>query len=88
MPSGSFFRDASGEGVSTNMIDGPETSSETTAVRGVGLEVNLGKDPCCIDGALVARDEVENWEIELAMLRDFLAFLVYGITVSDAVAPE
>lgn len=41
---GSFFRAVVGEGVSTNMMEGPAASSEATAVLGVGLEVNFGRD--------------------------------------------
>lgn len=41
---GSDFRAADGEGVSTNMMDGPASSSVATAVRGVGRDVNLGRD--------------------------------------------
>ena len=41
---GSAFRAADGEGVPTNMIEGPVVSSGATAVRGVGLDVNFGRD--------------------------------------------
>jgi hypothetical protein len=41
---GSFFFRV-GEGVSTNMIEGPEASSCAIAVRGVRFEVNFG-DEC------------------------------------------
>lgn len=44
LASGSGFRAVSGGGVSTNMMDGPAVSSGATAVRGVGLEVNFGRD--------------------------------------------
>lgn len=44
-------------GVSTNMMDGPEASSVAIAVRGTGLEENLGRD----SGAVMtgAREEEE-----------------------------
>jgi hypothetical protein len=46
----SGFRVRDGEGVSTNMMDGPVTSSDATAVRGVVFEVNLDRDWLRIGG--------------------------------------
>lgn len=71
--SGSWCRVA--VGVSTNIIEGPGASSLATAVRGTGLEENLGRD----SGSRItgAREEVETCEVEscdvlLAVLRAFL----------------
>jgi hypothetical protein len=49
-------------GVSTNMMEGPEASSVATAVRGTGLEENLGRD----SGSVMtgAREEEEICEAE------------------------
>lgn len=88
---GSFFFATAGEGVSTNMMEGPDTSSDATAVRGVGLDVNLGKEPCCMDGGLIddlTREEVDSCETELAALRGCLLLRARGMAVSEATAPK
>ena len=56
---GSFFLTTVGD--STNMIDGPPVSSGSIFVRGVGLEVNFGRDWLRMVGGrtrLVAEDDV------------------------------
>jgi hypothetical protein len=87
---GSFFFKF-GEGVSTNMIEGPAASSRATAVRGVRFEVNFGNECPSIGGGwanALVREEDESWEEELAVLRAFFVLLpAFAITVSDAAAP-
>lgn len=83
-----FLAAVARDGVSTNMMEGPDTSSDATAVRGVGLEVNFGRDSCCIDGGLIedpAREAIDSCDMELAILRDFLDERV-SIAVSEAAA--
>lgn len=79
-----------GLGVSTNIIDGPDVSSSVdTAVRGVGFEVNLGRDWRCMGSGLAAgfaREELESCEEELATLWDFGRCDACGTAVSDTLA--
>lgn len=85
---GSFFLVVVGEGVSTNMMEGPAPSSVATAERGTGLEVNLGREPWFMEGVFtadIACEELESWEEELAMLCVFFVLLAPDTTVSEAV---
>jgi hypothetical protein len=87
---GSFFFRV-GEGVSTNMIEGPAASSRATAVRGVRFDVNFGNE-CSSIGTRwandLAREEDESWDEVLAVLRAFFALFPAFITaVSEAMAP-
>lgn len=64
-----------GFGVSMNMMEWPwGSSSVETAARGVGFDVNFGRDWRRMGGAMVGgfgREEPEIWEEELATLWDF-----------------
>jgi hypothetical protein len=88
---GSLFLVA-GEGVSTNMIDGPDASSCAIAVRGTVFDVNFGDDECSSIGgggasARLLEDE-ESCDEELAALCAFFVFRpALVITVSDEAAP-
>lgn len=60
---GSFFFIVVGEGVSTNMIEGPGASSRATAVRGTGFDVNFGNECPSIGGggaSALLRDDEES----------------------------
>lgn len=86
---GSFFFVA-GEGVSTNMIEGPGASCAATAVRGVGLEVNLGEAFSFFEGGWINLpcDDEDSCDVELATLRVSFALLPdFETAVSDAIAP-
>jgi len=87
---GSFFL-VTGDGVSTNMIDGPDASSRAIAVRGTVFDVNFG-DECSSIGRGGAsarlRDDEESCDEELAALCAFLVFRpTLAIAVSDDAAP-
>jgi hypothetical protein len=86
---GSFF--VAGEGVSTNMMEGPGASTVATAVRGVGLDVNFGNECSLMGGAwVIARpgDDEDSCDEELATLRVFFVLLPDLVTaVSDATVP-
>ena len=73
---GSFLRVVVGEGVSTNMMEGPAASSDATAVLGVGFEVNFGRDWSRIGGGWISRprEAEDNWDDELAALCDLYFF--------------
>lgn len=72
-------------GVATNMMDGPAASSRATAVRGTGLEVNLGCDwSLLIEGGWMVCGEAESADEELAALRALLARFVLTRTDSEA----
>lgn len=64
---GSCLSAVLGLGVSTNVIDGPVVSSEEIAVRGVGFDVNFGRD-CRRIGDGLTKDFAERCEDELAIL--------------------
>lgn len=79
-----------GLGVSTNMMEGPWASSSVeTAARGVGFDVNFGRDWRRMGGAMVGGfgwEEPEIWEEELATLWDFGCFSARRMAVSEALA--
>lgn len=56
---GSVFFAVTGDGVLTNMMEGPDVSLEATAVRGTGFEVNFGCEWSSMAGSARPRDEEE-----------------------------
>lgn len=83
-----------GLGVSTNMMDGPAVdSSVETAARGVGFEVNFGRDWRRTGGGIVVtglgREELESCDEELAALWGFDGLsAARRMAVSEALASE
>ena len=75
------------DGESMNIIEGPDASSGAIAVRGVGLEVNLGSDWCRMVGGRAAPDSGDD-EYALSGVPATFALLRadVSITVSEAVA--
>lgn len=91
---GSFVLFA-GDGVSTNIIDGPGASLVATSVRGCGRDVNLGAECSSTAGGWVTillrevpREDKETWDEELAALCPFwVLFAAFVTAVSDEMAP-